>query len=95
MNESDNILLTTVGRARNTDMQFDGDKFVDYGKLPIVQEVIDAEIELTTSCPDLQVWGINSEGSYAGVIDSKYENGVLKFHVGPNWPCQYYLIMQE
>lgn len=95
LNESDNILLTTVGRARNTDLQFDGDKFVDYGRLPIVTEVIDAEIELTTSCPDLVVWGINSEGSYAGRIPATQENGVLKFHVGPHWPCQYYLIMQE
>ncbi|MBO4873191.1 MAG: hypothetical protein J5496_07230 [Lachnospiraceae bacterium] len=93
--ESDNILLTTVGRAGNTDMQFNGDKLVSYGRLPILTEVIDAEIELETSCPDLQVWAINSEGSYAGVVKSVWENGVLKFHVGPHWPSQYYLIMQE
>ncbi len=68
---------------------------VSYGRLPILTEVIDAEIELKTSCPDLQVWAINSEGSYSGVVKSVWENGILKFHVGPHWPSQYYLIMQE
>ena len=89
------MLLTTVGRAGNTDMQFNGDKLVSYGRLPILTEVIDAEIELETSCPDLQVWAINSEGSYSGVVDSTWENGVLRFRVGPHWASQYYLIMQE
>lgn len=95
LNETDNILMTTVGRACNTDMQFDGEKFIDYGRLPIQTEVIDAEVELTTSCEDLVVWAINSEGSYAGVIPSTYENGVLKFHLGQCWESQYYLIQKE
>ena len=93
--ESDNILLTTVGRACNTDQQFDGEKFISYGKLPIKMEVIDADIEIETSVPDLVVWSINSEGSYAGCIRGRYEDGKFKFHVGQHFPCQYYLIMQE
>lgn len=95
LNKSDNILLCTVGRASNTDSWFDGEKMVKYGHLPIQTEVIDAEIELETEVPDLRVWSVTTDGFYGGKIDTVYEDGKLKFHVGPNWPSQYYLIMQE
>ena len=92
---SDNLLLTAVGRARNTDMQFDGEKLVDYGRPPVLIEVIDAEICIKTDRPNLFVWGINSDGYYVGRLDSTYEDGELKFHIGPHFPAQYYLIMAE
>ncbi|MBQ7566624.1 MAG: hypothetical protein IJT18_05850 [Oscillospiraceae bacterium] len=92
---SDNMLLTAVGRARNTDMQFDGEKLIDYGHPPVLIEVIDAEIRIKTDRPNLFVWGINSDGYYVGRLDSVYEDGELKFHIGPHFPAQYYLIMEE
>ena len=92
---SDNILLTTVGRACNTDMQFDGEKFIDYGKLPIRMEVIDAEIRIKTTQSTMRVWSVDSNGFYAGRIATEYKDGWLSFHVGPHYPCEYYLLMAE
>lgn len=95
--ESDNMLLTTIGRARNTDAIFDGEKMIDVGKAPILAEVIRADIHLETSLGDkLKVWGINAEGFYAGRIPTTYEDGVLSFTVGNEEnPACYYLIVKE
>ena len=92
---SDNILLCTVGRASNTDAWFDGEKMVNYGHLPIQMEVIDAEIEIETEVPDLRVWSITTDGFYGGQVPVEYLDGKIRFHVGPHWPSEYYLIMQE
>jgi rubredoxin len=45
---ADNLLLTTVGRAQNTDAKFEGDLMLDYGKPPVLVEVIKATIEIET-----------------------------------------------
>ena len=97
ISKSDNILLSTIGRARNTDASFDGEKLLDVGKPPIMAEVIRAEIHMETEIGDkLQVWGVNAEGFYAGHIPTKYENGVLSFTVGDEEnPACYYLIVKE
>ena len=92
--ESNNILLTPVGRARNHGAQFDGEKMIDRGTGPIEVEVIEAQIELKTNKEILEVWSVDSEGFYAGKIDSVIEDGVLKFTVGEEFPCMYYLIAE-
>ena len=92
---SDNMLLSTIGRARNTDQVFDGDKLVDYGRPPILAEVITAEISIRTQRTDLQVWGVNAEGFYVGCLPVKYEDGYMTFTVGEKWPACYYLIVAE
>ena len=94
LNNSGNILLTTVGRARNHGAQFDGEKMIDRGTGPIEVEVIHAQIELKTSKEILEVWSVDSEGFYSGKIDSVIEDGVLKFTVGEEYPCMYYLIVE-
>ena len=93
--ESKNMLLSAIGRARNTDQQMDGDKLLDFGRLPITAEVIDAVIELKTSRKNLRVWGVNSEGYYVGRLDVEYGDGCIRFHIGPDLPALYYLIMDE
>ncbi len=95
ISKSDNMLLCTVGRACNSDAWFDGEKQVRYGHLPIQIEVIDAEIEIETEVPDLRVWSITTDGFYGGQVPVEYLDGKIRFHVGPHWPSQYYLIMQE
>ncbi len=93
ISDSDNMLLTTVGRARNHGAQFDGDKMLDTGTGPIEVEKIVADIELETSVPNLEVWSVDSDGYYSGRIDSVYEDGKLKFTVGNEFACMYYLIV--
>lgn len=92
--DSGNILLTTVGRARNHGAQFDGEKMIEYGSGPIEVEVIHADIELKTSKEILEVWAVDSDGFYSGKVESVIEDGVLKFTVGEEYPCMYYLILE-
>jgi len=95
INKSDNILLTTVGRAKNTDARFEGEQMLDYGRPPILIEVIEVDIELKTERKDLRVWAVNAEGYFVGVIPTTYENGVLRFSLGDKYPSMYYLIQAE
>ena len=92
--KSDNLLLTTVGRARNRGAQFDGEKMIDYGTGPIEVEVIEADIEIKTDKEHMEVWSIDSEGYYCGRLDSTYEDGKLKFRVGDEFACMYYLLLE-
>lgn len=92
--KSDNILLTAVGRARNHGAQFDGDKMLFAGTNPIEVEVIEAEIEIETERQNMEVWAVDSEGFYSGRVDSSYEDGKLKFTIGEEFPCMYYLIVE-
>ncbi|MBE6930298.1 MAG: hypothetical protein E7463_08465 [Ruminococcaceae bacterium] len=93
--ESDNIMMTTVGRAENTDAKFAGDYMVEYGHAPILAEVIKAEIKLHTTNPNLHVWAVNAEGMYHGQVPATYEDGVLSFTIGDQFPSVYYLIQAE
>ena len=92
---SDCLLMTTIGRSRSRGAQFDGEKLLDFGTGPIEVEVIDAEIKLKTNVEGLRIWSVNSDGYYIGQLEKEYEDGWVKFHVGPNYPGMYYLIMQE
>ncbi len=93
--KADNMLLTTIGRAENTDAKFDGDKLTDIGHAPIIAEVIEAEIRIKTDRPELKVWGVNAEGFYAGKIPTEYKDGYLCFTVGTDNPACYYLIVAD
>ena len=93
--KSPHMLLSTIGRARNTGAQFDGDKMLDIGHAPIVSEVIKADIAFKTEQKDLRVWAINAEGYYVGFVSTTYEDGWLKFRLGEEFPAAHYLIMAE
>lgn len=94
---SDNMLLTAIGRARNTDATFDGEKMIDVGKPPILAEVIQATVRIKTAHGQkMKVWGVNAEGFYAGKLATTYEDGYLSFNIGDeNNPACYYLIVKE
>lgn len=97
LDKSDNILLSAIGRARNTGIQFDGEKLMDIGRAPILAEVLEADIRLKTVHGDkMKVWGVNAEGFYAGKLPTTHENGELCFHIGDvQNPACYYLIVKE
>lgn len=93
--KSDNMLLTAVGRAQNTDSEFDGDRLVSYGKAPVLIETIEAEIEIKTEKEGLKAWAVSAEGLYIGKVPSSYENGTFKFSIGKESLSMYYLIVEE
>ena len=64
--ESEHMLLSTIGRARNAGAQFDGEKMIDVGHAPIMSEVITADISIRTPHDTMTVWAINSDGYYVG-----------------------------
>ncbi len=95
--KSDNMLMSTIGRARNTGSEFDGTKMINVGEPPILAEVIHAHVKLKTELgDDLKVWGVNAEGFYAAEIPTTYEDGYLCFEIGDELnPACYYLIVKE
>ena len=92
---SENMLLTTIGRARNTDAVFDGENLVEFGRAPILSEVIKAKISIRTENKRLQVWGVNAEGYYVGRKEATFEDGWMTFSVGDKFNASYYLIVAE
>ncbi len=97
---SQSMLLTAVGRCGNTDEQFNGahSRMLDFGGPPTLIEVIDADISIKTAVPQLKVWLISEKGDASVRVPVEYENGTLKFHIGPqpwhNPSSIYYLITQ-
>jgi hypothetical protein len=95
--ETDNILLTAVGRSENTDMKFNAEhtEMLDYGRPPILIEKIEARIEIENACEMMKVWAVNAEGFYVGCVPSTYKNGKIEFKIGEVFPSMYYLIRTE
>lgn len=94
IDKSDSMLLSAVGRASNRGQRMDGEKLLDIGTTPIEAEIIDANIAIKTDNTKLRVWSVNSEGFYCGNPEVTHEDGWMKFHIGPNYPGLYYLIME-
>ncbi|MDI9499059.1 MAG: hypothetical protein QM270_11335 [Bacillota bacterium] len=92
---SDNLLLTAVGRARNTEARFDGDQMLSYGRPPVLVEVIEASISIEVDNPNMKVWSVNAEGMFAGSLPSEYHDGRLTFKIGDTMASMYYLIQAE
>lgn len=93
--KADNLLLSTVGRVRNTDYAAEGDKTISFGHEPIVADVIEAKITIRTARPDLRVRAINAEGMESGTLPSEWKDGVLTFRTGRQFRSLYYLIQAE
>ncbi len=92
--QADNLLLTAVGRAENTDARFRGDWLVELGKPPVQIECIETEIELKTDHPDLQVWAVSAEGFYIGTVPTRWEDGVMHITLGQTSQSMYYHIIK-
>ena len=95
ISDSENILLTAVGRAKNTDARFEHEQMYDLGKAPVCIEVIEADIEIKTTAKGLKVWAISPEGFYIGTVPTTYESNVLKFCLGDVSNSMYYLICKD
>lgn len=91
---SDNLLLTAVGRADNTNSKYNEDRTqqLDPGHGPILIEIIEATIEIKTEKKNLRVMSINPQGSITGYMPSEYKDGVFRFTIGEEFQSMYYLI---
>ncbi|HCE42936.1 MAG TPA: hypothetical protein DET40_05265 [Lentisphaeria bacterium] len=94
--DSDNMLLTAVGRADNTGAEYNSDHTVQFktGHGPVQVEVIEALIELETKVSGLKIWAVNPAGSLIGQVPATYKEGKLRFSIGGAFPSMYYLIQK-
>lgn len=94
---SDNMLLTAVGRADNTNSRSnyseDGKaQQLDVGHGPVQVEIIQAEIEIETDKLNLRVLAINNHGGIIGYLPTEYKDGRFRFEIGIEFSSMYYLI---
>jgi hypothetical protein len=91
---SDNLLLTAVGRADNTGAKYNEthDHQIEIGHGPIQVEIIEATVELKTDKKNLRVFSINPQGFIIGYIPCEYKDGVFRFEIGKEYQSMYYLI---
>ena len=94
LENTDNILLTALCDAVNTDMKWDEEHMLEYGHGPVQIKVMQAEIELKT-CGKMRIRSIGPEAQTTGEVSTEYENGILKFKLGEENPGMYYLITRE
>lgn len=95
ISSSGNMLLTTVGRARNRGSAFDGDTLVNWGECPVEIESIQATVRIATEKQNLKVFSITPEGMIQGTVPSSWENGTFSFTLGQTWRSMYYLIQES
>lgn len=94
--QSDNLLLTAVGRADNTGAAYNSSHTIQFklGHGPIQAEVIEASLELTTASGTKKIWAISPTGFLIGQVPAVYEGGKLKFTIGGEFASIYYLIQR-
>lgn len=85
ISESESLLLTAVGRCENSDVTYTQDRTrqLNPGHAPTLIEAIEAQVEVTTVRPNLKVWVISDKGEAVTRLETTYEDGLLKFKIGP------------
>lgn len=70
-------------------------ELLDFGKPPVICEVIEAEIAIQTDRKDLKVWAVGPEATFVGSVPATFEEGWMRFRIGQKNPSIYYLIQAE
>lgn len=92
---STSMLLTAVGSVENTGMKWNatrtsiGDK---WGTDPTMAEGVSGQISISTLASAALVHALDGTGKRSGKVDSKLENGVLTFSIGPAYKTLWYEI---
>lgn len=94
LSETDNILITALCDAVNTDMKWDGDHMLEYGHAPVQVKVMEAEIKLRV-CGKMRIRSVGPEAQYTGEIPTEYKDGFISFKLGDVHPGMYYLMTRE
>jgi hypothetical protein len=94
LSDAHHLLLTAVGRAENSGFRYNllRAKGVATGHGPILVEPISAAIGLRTDRRDLRVWAIGADGTRTGTVPATWEDGLLRFQIGPDARTMYYEI---
>ena len=88
--ESDNLLITALCDAVNSDMQWDEDHMLSYGHAPVLVKVMEAKVGIRTAAR-MRIRSIGPEAQMTGELETSYEDGILTFTLGTQHPGMYYL----
>lgn len=88
--ESDNLLITALCDAVNSDMQWDEDHMLSYGHAPVLVKVMEAKVSIRTAAR-MRIRSIGPEAQMTGELETSYEDGILTFTLGTQHPGMYYL----
>ncbi len=96
ISRSDNLLLTAIGRADNSEARYNEDhtQRLEIGHEPTLIEVIEAEVRLAIETPGLRLLSIDPEGLITGEVPVSREKDALRFEIGKTFPSMYYLIQR-
>jgi hypothetical protein len=85
IDDSAAVLVTAVGRCENTDMRFNAERrwLIDFGRSPILIEVIEGDVAIRTSRQGLTVWMVGETGENRTQTPSRMDEGWLRFRIGP------------
>jgi hypothetical protein len=96
--ESNNMLMTVVGRVDNKGVKYDADRTsqIEQGEGPAMMEVIQASIKMKTSMERVRVLAVNYEGFLSGSKFVIAEDGNITFDIGEamEHSSLYYLIQK-
>ena len=94
LNDARLILITAVGRADNTDAQYNEDhtKRISLGHGPVLIEPINATVRMKSSVRNMRLWSIDTDGAYTGEVPSSMTDGIREFKIGEVYPSIYYLL---
>ncbi|MBO7146805.1 MAG: hypothetical protein J6W81_03555 [Lentisphaeria bacterium] len=88
------ILVTAVGRADNTDAQYNKahTERISLGHGPVLFEVTEATVKMNSNVKNMRLWSIDADGAYTGEVPSTMKDGVREFQIGETYPSIYYLL---
>jgi len=93
--DSSHLLLTAVGRAENSGMKYNAlrRRLIDKGAGPILVEPITGTVTLRTRQTEMTVKPILPDGTRGDALPTSYEDGVLRFRIGPEARTMYYEVI--
>lgn len=94
LENSERALLTVMGKAENQGMGWNSTRTSvsdQWGRGPTIIEGIPCQIQLVTDGPR-KIWALDGNGRRGEVVPTKYEDGMVKFSIGPQFKTAWYEI---
>ncbi len=89
------LLLTLAGKAENVGMRWNSDRSSvgeEWGRGPSYVAGITSVVKILSGAQTAKVWALDERGQRRGQLDSRLQNGALKFSVSPVWRTLWYEI---
>jgi hypothetical protein len=98
LHSSQNILVSVVGRVRNSGMQWDEKRehVLSWGQGPVLCEVVPGELGISHEKNDqATVWAVNGNGRSTHRVRSWTRDGMINFHLDAAQTLWYLVQIEE